>query len=87
MPGNNGTGPLGKGSMTGRGLGPCGKGARRGFGRGFDRGFRSMTAVPVNPAYETANLTKEQKKKILEAEKTEIQVELKEIEKRLKDLK
>ena len=51
MPGLNGTGPQGAGSMTGRGLGPCAGGmpARqnfgvggaygRGFGRGFDRSF------------------------------------------------
>ena len=51
MPRGNGTGPMGAGSMTGRGLGPCadanavnydggfgqgmGLGRRRGFGRGF----------------------------------------------------
>lgn len=55
MPGKNGTGPMGQGSMTGRGLGPCstdsgrqiydyfgrgmGLGCRRGFGRGPRRGF------------------------------------------------
>ncbi|MFA5479310.1 MAG: DUF5320 domain-containing protein [Candidatus Muiribacteriota bacterium] len=52
MPGLNGTGPLGQGSMTGRGLGVCnpnansvsnvaagyGTGFRRG-GAGFGRGF------------------------------------------------
>ncbi|MHB1314534.1 MAG: DUF5320 domain-containing protein [Christensenellales bacterium] len=51
MPGRNGTGPMGNGSMTGRGLGPCrganaagygtgqglGLACRRGFGRGFGR--------------------------------------------------
>ena len=42
MPGFDGTGPQGRGPMTGRGLGPCGSGRafRRGFGRGFGRGFR-----------------------------------------------
>lgn len=45
MPGFDGTGPLGYGPMTGRGLGPCGRGLRRGFGfyggrrRGWGRGF------------------------------------------------
>lgn len=55
MPRRNGTGPMGAGSMTGRGLGPCtdanavqdggglgqglGLGCRRGFGRGFGRGI------------------------------------------------
>ncbi len=40
MPRQNGTGPLGHGAMTGRGMGPCGGGLRQGryFGGGF--GFR-----------------------------------------------
>lgn len=37
MPAFNGTGPLGQGPLTGRGLGPCGWGL--GYGRGFGRGF------------------------------------------------
>jgi hypothetical protein len=54
MPGRDGTGPLGAGPMTGRGLGPCtgasnmlkcaGLGLGLGLGlacrRGFGRGFR-----------------------------------------------
>lgn len=47
MPGRNGTGPMGQGSMTGRGLGVCngvnavGYGAGAGFGcrRGFGMNF------------------------------------------------
>lgn len=40
MPGFDGTGPLGQGSATGRGLGVCGYGRGvRGFGRGFGRGL------------------------------------------------
>jgi len=51
MPGGDGTGPLGQGSMTGRGLGYCvgytnpgfvlgrGYGRGLGFGRGSGRGF------------------------------------------------
>lgn len=39
MPGLNGTGPAGAGSMTGRGLGPCGSGegipAKEFYGRGM----------------------------------------------------
>ncbi|MDD4146648.1 MAG: DUF5320 domain-containing protein [Clostridia bacterium] len=42
MPGFDGTGPLGQGSRTGRGLGYCtpGVGFGRGFGRGLGRGLR-----------------------------------------------
>ncbi|MBN1162393.1 DUF5320 domain-containing protein [Patescibacteria group bacterium] len=40
MPYFDGTGPMGHGPMTGRGMGPCGDGYAhgRGFGRGFGRG-------------------------------------------------
>lgn len=56
MPGGDGTGPMGRGAMTGRGFGICndanvteygigfgfgrGLGCRRGFGRGFARNFQ-----------------------------------------------
>lgn len=42
MPGRNGTGPQGRGALTGRGLGPCGSGLGRGSafaGQGFGGGF------------------------------------------------
>ena len=80
MPYQDGTGPQGQGPLTGRGLGPCGRGFRRGFGRGFKMGFRRF--APDVPIYEEQlELTKEQKIKILEEEKTEIERELKELKK------
>ena len=47
MPRFDGTGPMGQGPMTGRGMGPCGgcspfgwrMGFRKGMGRGMGRGF------------------------------------------------
>ena len=78
MPGQDGTGPSGLGPLTGRGLGPCGCGMRRGFGRGYGRGFGFRRQV---------TLTKEEEKKILEAELKEIDLEKQEIEKRLKEIK
>lgn len=48
MPRRDGTGPIGLGSMTGKGLGFCSdyatpvKGMHRGFGLGYGRGFRRM---------------------------------------------
>ena len=78
MPGQDRTGPSGLGSLTGRGLGPCGCGMRRGFGRGYRRGFGFRTPV---------TLTHEEEKKILEAELKEIDLEKQEIEKKLKDMK
>ena len=46
MPGRDGTGPLGQGSMTGRGLGLCG-GARAGVrsGAGLRSGIRQNISV------------------------------------------
>jgi hypothetical protein len=77
MPAQDRTGPRGLGPMTGRGMGPCGNGMRRGFGRGF--GCRWNYVQP-------AELTKEDEKKILEADLTELEAERKEIEKRLGEL-
>ncbi len=39
MPRRNGTGPMGYGPMTGRGMGYCGSGAGAGYGYGMGRGF------------------------------------------------
>jgi len=99
MPYKDKTGPLGEGSKTGRQLGNCegavpsetvsrqrlgfgrgfgcgrgmgrGQGCRRGFGRGF--GFRQ-------------SFTKEDEKKLLEAELKELELEKKELEKSLKEM-
>ena len=79
MPGQDGTGPQGKGPLMGRGLGPCGEGMRRGrgfgagrMGRGMGFGYRCRFAMPIA-------LTKEEEKKILEAELKELEAEKKAI--------
>jgi hypothetical protein len=90
MPQGDGTGPMGQGPMTGRGMGYCagfnmpgfanagfGRGLRRGFGRGF--GFRRFP--------QSVELTAEQERKILEAELAEVEAEKKELEKALKKTK
>ena len=74
MPNMDGTGPQGMGAMTGRGLGPCG----RGFGRGM--GFRARYATQVT-------LTKDEEKKILEADLKDIETEKEAIQRRLKEMK
>ena len=76
MPGFDRTGPKGLGQLTGRGLGPCGRGLA--FGRGYGRGFRYSEPI---------TLSKEEEKKILEAELKEVEAEKQEIAKRLKELK
>jgi hypothetical protein len=71
MPGGDGTGPLGTGPI-GWGRGPCGRGL--GFRRGFGRGFGRYFTRPVE-------LTKEERIKILKAEKEDIEKALEELEK------
>jgi hypothetical protein len=73
MPRRNGTGPMGSGPMTGRGMGPCNNNQvnyARGFGRGRGRGF----------GYNSAPTTKED----LEQEKQFLEQRLEEINKELK---
>ncbi|MFA6306797.1 MAG: DUF5320 domain-containing protein [Patescibacteria group bacterium] len=62
MPKLNGTGPMGQGAGTGRGLGPCGGGMRLGRGCRGGFGFRRF----ISPKNELAAL--EDEEKILEEE-------------------
>lgn len=75
MPGRNGTGPLGMGPLTGRGMGPCGRGyfsyrprlgLRYGYGRGYGYyGPYPYEPYPVDESIERAFI--EEEKAILEA--------------------
>ena len=71
MPKLDGTGPMGQGAGTGRGLGPCGGGMRRGWGcrGGYGFGFRRF----ISPKNELAAL--EDEEKILEEELVAIREE------------
>ena len=84
MPIKDGTGPMGQGPMTGRGCGPCGQGlaVRRGFGRGMGR--RCFGCPFLNKSVE---LSKEEQKKVLEAELKELEEEKADVEKELASLK
>ena len=89
MPNKDGTGPSGEGPLTGRGLGPCGRGLGR--GRGFGRGFCRWAGAGFGYAYgsppaQKVQLTREEEMKILQAELSEIDAEKTEIQKRLKEL-
>lgn len=46
MPGGDRTGPMGAGSMTGRGMGVCAGNARPGFGRGRGFGLGRQGCLP-----------------------------------------
>ncbi len=65
MPGRNGTGPMGQGSLTGRGLGNCNgvNATRTGIGRGLGlgRGFRRNFAVAQTTVKTEKDLLMEQK--------------------------
>lgn len=68
MPGKDGTGPLGQGAMTGRGLGVCGSDNRPIYGRGLGlgRGF-NCRRVNNNPIYANSKDALIEQKEILEA--------------------
>ena len=88
MPGRDGTGPMGAGTMTGRGLGPCagagalklGAGLAIGLGlglacrHGFGRGFANSRTSPKT------------QKKLLNEQKTMLQDRLEAIEKQMENL-
>ena len=75
MPGQDQTGPMGAGPMTGRGMGPCGGGFGRGRGCGFGYGRRGGYY-----------LTGEERKASLEREVEYLKEDLKDAEKELKSL-
>ncbi len=93
MPGQDRTGPMGQGPATGRGFGPCGagfgfrRGCGRGFGWGAGRGFGGGFGFRRfwGQASQPVELSKEEQKKILEAEKEEVEQELKGINEKLKE--
>lgn len=90
MPRRDGTGPLGAGPVTGRGMGYCAgwagyeSGFRPRFGCGFGRGFGlgysgvfAANSAPTDPGFQ---------KELLEQQKTILQERVKLIEKQLKRL-
>ena len=74
MPNMDKTGPQGMGPLTGRGMGSCGNGMRRGCGMGFRK------------ARFFAGFTKDEEKKILEANLKELELEKETIQNRLKEI-
>ena len=80
MPWRDGTGPEGRGPLTGRGMGPCGRGFGRGFGRGM--GFRRFGYWS-----DYKKPTKEEEVEMLKADQADLKAALADIEKRLAELK
>ena len=84
MPYRDGTGPMGQGPMSGRGMGPCAGGARLMGGRGMGRGYGGRGARGYGmgmgfapPVY--AAPTKE----MLQSEKAMLEAELKAIDEKI----
>ncbi len=93
MPFGDGTGPLGLGPMTGRGLGYCAGRGRPGYmtpgfgwgrGRGFGRGFGWRRGWGRGWRY-SASTPKEEKEMLID-ELNVLREEAKAIERRLKEL-
>jgi len=81
----DGTGPMGMGPMTGRGLGPCGYGygRGRGFGLGYGRGYGQ--GLPWSPwSYRQPTVTEE--KSVVQDDIAALKEELKAAEDRLSQL-
>ncbi|MBN3037732.1 MAG: DUF5320 domain-containing protein [Candidatus Diapherotrites archaeon] len=80
MPYGDGTGPMGHGPRTGRGLGNCPGFSSVAFGMGFGRGMgRGRRFLGFAPARQV-ELTKDQQVSILEEEKKVMEAELEELE-------
>jgi hypothetical protein len=92
MPGFDGTGPMGMGPMTGRGMGPCGRGYGRpfGFGRGWGRGrgygLLGSRYGYYGPAWGGREPAASEGLSDLQAEADLLRRELSEIEKRIAEL-
>lgn len=81
MPRSNGTGPLGQGPRTGRGMGRCGGGNSNRFFAGR-RGCWRMGSSYSRPA-----VTAKEEKEILSEEINILEKELKDMKARLSDIK
>lgn len=92
MLGRNGTGPMGLGTMTGRGLGSCtgmntpmqGRKFRNGCGRGFGAGAGVETGAGRGLGFGTnSNYNQTSSKEVLEAQKEQLKNRLDAIAKQL----
>ena len=93
MPGRDGTGPMGAGSMTGRGAGVCGSGVGRrsanfaggrGCGRGFGRGAGVGCGMGFGNRF--ARMSPEQEKSLLEENLKAIEQELADTKNRIEEI-
>jgi len=87
MPFGDGTGPLGQGSMTGRGLGYCSGSNRPGYASGPRLGRRAWRNWRMpRRYYPQAVPTPTEEKSIIKEEVETLQEEIKSLQDRLKEL-
>lgn len=92
MPRGDGTGPLGRGSKTGRGMGFCKGYNSPGFvNPGFRRGFGRMSKVNprgiIRPRFAQQIPSKDQEKQMLENELTQLEAQEDEIKNEKESIK
>ncbi len=83
MPKFNGTGPMGQGPRTGRGMGPCGGGV--GMGRPVRRSFSEGGGY--GPGVGRRFYTKKEELEVLKEEAVALEDELKAVKERLIEIK
>lgn len=93
MPFGDKTGPMGQGSMTGRGLGFCSGFSAPGYtkpsfgrGRGFRNWYRATGLTGWQRARMNHHSSSQQEKEMLTGEKEAIQSQIKALEKQMKGL-
>jgi len=86
MPRFDGTGPMGQGPRTGRGMGPCGGGLGYGRGRGFGRGLGCKRFWDYSGDY-ARPITKKEESEMLKDEVSALEDELKAVKERLAEIK
>lgn len=84
MPRLDGTGPMGMGSMTGRGLGPCGY--SRGYSRGYGRGGGFGWGYGRGYGWGYRQPTQTEEKTLVQDDIAALKEELKAAEERLSEL-
>ncbi len=92
MPGRDGTGPLGAGAMTGRGLGICsgtaaaGRGANTLFGRGRRAGRGVMRGLGFGRASIGAQPNAQTQKELIQQQRDVLQQRLETLDDQLKNM-
>lgn len=91
MPRRDGSGPMGAGAMTGRGMGACANGQDTHYGNGFRmglscrRGIKGGRGLGIGRGFfggfSDVQISKEEQKRILENQKNEIQKRLEDLDK------